>query len=270
MTRGLAVALACALSGSAFAQTADFDSLTEGTNGAVIVDNSIRFSNIDNNLGPGPGNAAIEDASDSLAGYPGFSANNCLGFGGYSEGPGAAFGRFRSVDIERQDTSNAARVELFEFGTETVTVRLEAYLADVMVNSAEVQLSGGFVLAHHTLELQGETFDKLRLRVDPDTGDVAFILIDNVRIALLATGDTDVPTDTDTATDDPPDTGDDGDTDVIKTVGGQDDNATADTDTSAVDTKSGCGCATGSAAQAGWLAAGALAFARRRRRTTRG
>ena len=109
MIRRLAVVLACALSGTAFAQTADFDTLAEGTNGAVIIDNGIRFSNVDNALGPGPGNAAVEDASDSLAGYLGFSANNCMGFGGYSEGPGAAFGRFASVDIESRDSANAAK-----------------------------------------------------------------------------------------------------------------------------------------------------------------
>ncbi len=265
MTRGLAVALACALSGTAFAQTADFDALAEGTNGSVIVDNGIRFSNVDNALGPGPGNAAIEDASDTLGGYPGFSANNCLGFGGYSDGPGAAFGRFASVDIESRDSANAGRVELFEFGTETVTVRLDAYLAGVLVNSAEVQLTGGFALSHHTLEVQGETFDKLRLHVDTDTGDVAFLLLDNVQLALLAVEDTDVGTDTDT--DVSPHTGEGRDTDVIKAIADSDDNGTDDTDGGAVAPQSGCGCTTDQAPQAAWVAVGALAIARRRRTT---
>lgn len=264
MTRRWMVLLTLAAP-SAWAQTATFDGLPEGTNGSRITDNGIRFTNLDNALDPIPGNMAIEDASDNLTGLPGFSARNCLGFGGYSEGGGAAFGRFRSVEISRSEPSDAARVEVFDMGTTAVTLHLEAWLGDQLVNSDDVVLPLGWTITHHTLQVHGEPFDRLRLVVDPDTGGVAFLLLDDVQIAALGGGDTDATGDTDTGEVGPDAGGTDTD---VKVAGARPDNTGDGSASDLTPQDAGCACTHSDRPAPLWFGLGALVVARRRRRDT--
>jgi hypothetical protein len=89
----------CTFGVGAFAQDAYFDSFPRGFGSQVLVDGGITFSNLDKNLGSAPDPFTIEDASQDLTGMPGYSAPNCLGFGGYSPGPGTGFSRVLSFDM---------------------------------------------------------------------------------------------------------------------------------------------------------------------------
>ncbi|MEQ1504190.1 MAG: hypothetical protein ABMB14_18250, partial [Myxococcota bacterium] len=187
------------------AQTADFDTFAEGTNGPSILDGGISFQNMDNRgLSAPPGNIAIDQVDADLAGQPGFTAPNALGFGGYSPGPNAGYGRFGSIELTNGGLGGSAEVSVFEPGGHAgLTVTLEALSAGVVVGSDTQALSAGFGVAAHTLAVNGVTFDLLRLSIGPNANDVAFVVIDHAVIGPVGeTGDTGAaPTDTATSTD---------------------------------------------------------------------
>jgi hypothetical protein len=271
------------LAASARAATADFDALTEGTNGSVITDGGLTFTNLDNRgVSPPPGNIAIDQADADLGGMAGFTATNALGFGGYSPGPNGAFGRFGSIEISSGGLGESAEVNVFENGGYAGTVlRLEALLGGVTVATDSDPLSGGFGIVGHTLTVSGATFDTLRVSIGPGATDVAFLLIDHVTIdpptdsgdtgatpttaptgdtgAVVApdsadTGTTEGDADTDTDSDADTDADGDADSDPVPTT----------TDSGTTTDPKGCGCDAGAGAGGAWLLAAALIGRRRR------
>ena len=173
--------LVCA---SASAQTADFDTFPEGSPATVIVDNGITFSNMNNGLGGTP-NFVIEEADGTLAGFPGFTTPNTLGFGGYSPGPGAAFGRIISFDITPGQTSSSASLELYELGSYGGnTVTLQAISGASVVASQTITFPGGFQIQHYTLSVSGASFDHLHVVGGGPTDSGAFFAdVDHVVIS---------------------------------------------------------------------------------------
>jgi hypothetical protein len=255
---------------SAQAQTADFDTLAEGTNGTMIVDGGLTFGNLDNRgLSPPPGNIAIEQADADLTGLAGFTSPNALGFGGYSAGPSSSFGRFGSMEIGNGATGSTAELTVFELGNHAgLDITLEALSGGVVVASDTEPLAAAFGFASHTLSVAG-TFDLLRLSVGPASTDVAFLLVDHVVVTTSTdTGDTGlVETDTDTDSDSDTDSDTDSDSDADSDSDSDADSDTdADTDTG--DTgetpeKSGCGCGSTGSGGSLLLTAAALLWCRR-------
>ncbi len=177
--------VSCAATVCTSAQTANFDSFTEGFNARSITDNGITFSNLDNRLDPPPGSLAIERAEGTLSGQSGFTPNNCLGFGGYSPGPGAAFGRCGSFDItwDGTDRSNAS-LWVYEFFADNGNkVALEAYDNGVLVASDAFTTVGGG-LETHELTITGVTFNSLRIYASGAANQgCMFGLVDSVTIS---------------------------------------------------------------------------------------
>ena len=87
-----------ALASHASAQTADYDTLSEGTFAPTITDGGVTFANLDNGFG-GTQNFVLEQADGDLTGIPGFTSPMTLGFGGWSPGPHVGFSRIISCDI---------------------------------------------------------------------------------------------------------------------------------------------------------------------------
>ena len=112
---------------TAFGATASFDNQPEGTVARSIQENGITISDFWNGIDPPPGVLTYEQADGTLAGMAGFSPLNTLGFGGYAPGDGAAFGSFVSIDLRGPAGSNAARVEVFDFFNQNISMRMEAW-----------------------------------------------------------------------------------------------------------------------------------------------
>jgi hypothetical protein len=167
----------------ASAQNATFDSFAEGFFNTVISENGITFRDLDQRIpgSPPPSTMAIEDASATLSGA-GFSSPNALGFGGYSPGPGGAFGRFGSVRILPPSPRSRADLEVFEFGTDAQnSVSLAAYFNGQEVARQTVPMPGGFAIHHLHLHVTGPNFDEVRLSGEgPVDQGVFFGLVDNV------------------------------------------------------------------------------------------
>lgn len=270
------------LSSAALAFTADFDTFPEGANAPTFTEDQLLFRDVDNRYAPTV--FAIEQADNTLGGQPGFTPRNALGFGGYSSGPDAAFGRFGSMVIEPPVVSTDAELSVYSFGGyPNVGLRLEARRNGAVVGSDSVALPN-FVLGASTLRVSVPAgFDELSLVVGPNPTDVAFLLVDHVVVdggtPTEPTGDTAAPAPTgDTGvaevehtgeeppehtgghsawhsgTGEPDDTGDPGPDDEVP-----------DTDQDPTVDDGGCGCATpGSAAGLAPLLL-VLAIGRRRR-----
>jgi hypothetical protein len=169
----------------ALAQTAHFDSYTEGIIATNFTEAGITFSNLDNTLQPiGTASFIAEQADGTLTGQTGFSTPICLGSVGWSPGPGASFGRTKSYEMSTGAQADTASLELFEFGSYAGnTVTLEAWNGGSLVGSDIVTLSGGFSVVHHHLAISGVTFDHLRLVGNgPTDSGVFFGLVDEVSI----------------------------------------------------------------------------------------
>jgi hypothetical protein len=152
-----------ALAAPAAAQTADFDTQSEGTFATTIVDGGVTFSNLDNGLG-GTMNFTMEQADADLTGMPGFTTPMTLGFGGWSPGPHCAFGRIISCDITTGLTANTGSVEVFELGSYVGnSISLLAYSGASLVGSQTVPIQSGFSIHHYTLSVSGVSFDRLHV-----------------------------------------------------------------------------------------------------------
>jgi hypothetical protein len=172
----LAAALLCL---PAAAQTADFDTLGEGTFAPTIVDGGITFSDFDNGIGGT--NFVLEQADATLTGQPGFTAPMTLGFGGWSPGPSAAFSRVVSFEFTSGSAATSAALELWELGsTGGNTVTLEALAGTSVVATDSVVLPGGFSIHHFTLSVSGPTFDRLRVAGAGADGGAFFAVVDHV------------------------------------------------------------------------------------------
>jgi hypothetical protein len=186
----------------AHAWTANFDTLSEGTTSTSLVEDGITFGELDNLLDPPPCTMVIDQQDGTLSGFPQFSAPNALGFGGYSPGNGAAFGRFGSLAITPPAEASDAVIQVFDLGNSGTTLRLEASLLGSVVATADVPLNGFAGPYQHTLEVHGVAFDRLQLLGGGNGQTAVFISIDSIELtpAPLDTGeppDTDLPVDTD-------------------------------------------------------------------------
>jgi hypothetical protein len=187
MRSSLAVTAAAivAAAGHARTQTANFDAQTEGGIGITYAENGLTFHDLDQRFpgSPPPQPLVIEDASQTLAGLPGFSTPNCLGFGGYSPGPGAAFGRMGSVSITPDHPGTSASIEVFDFtfGAGN-SMNFGAYLNGQQVALVTVPLASGGL--HHThLEVHAQFDDLKFFGSGPNDQGVIFCLVDNVTVA---------------------------------------------------------------------------------------
>src|SRR5262249_10255557 len=121
----LAAAPACA-------QLATFDGLAEGYSATVITENGLTFRDLDQRVGniPPPYPLVTENATTTLAAFPGFSSPNVLDFVDYVPGPICSFGRIGSLRILPPGPRTLAVVEVFELGSGTQnTIALVAYAA---------------------------------------------------------------------------------------------------------------------------------------------
>lgn len=249
----------------ALAATARFDGPAEGETATLVTDDGVVLDQLDVRVDGGPSVFTIEDASGTLAGLPGFSPPNALGFGGYVPGEGAAFGRFGEVRIHGPSPADRGVVEVFQLGNDGVVLRLEAWRGGAVVATDEVVLAG-WVTSHHTLTVAAPGFDHLRLSAGDSPDDAAFLLVDDVRLDLrdepeVAPGDTGLPADADPAEDPPAPVAEDTAAPSAAPVAAGLPQAT-------VSGPDGCGCVASGAAPSGALGLllGLGAVARRRRR----
>lgn len=184
-TRPFAAAL-LAIVPAVHADIASFDSFPEGFADTVIIDNGIRFTNLDQRIdgSPVPAFLVIEDGAADLTGLDGFTPRNALAFGGYSEGAGASFSRLGSLEIFPASPATSASIRLFEFGSNKpgMFIRLEAIRNGQVVNDVTVPAFTDFGMHQYALALRGSEFEMLRLSVGPGASDVVFALLDTVEI----------------------------------------------------------------------------------------
>jgi len=168
--------------------TANFDDLTEGSEGSSFSDGGISFSNIDERiLGP---TFYTFDIQATTANLPGFSPPNYLTFVGYTPGDtsGYSFGRFGSATIGFPGIASFASMDIFGFGTSSLnTLTLEAMLGDNVVDSDTVTFystnPGGVV--YLPLSVSG-IFDSLELvAAGSDNNGTDFFGMDNVNITVV-------------------------------------------------------------------------------------
>ncbi len=181
-----------AASAGAQTLTANFEIQSEGWFAQTYTEGSLTFQNLDQAFPGGSNyNFAIERADGTLAGQPGFTPVNTLGFGGYSPGTGAAFSRCKSFDIVWGGaTASEAQIELYEFGNSAGnTVTLQALAGGVVVATDAFTFGGGFSLQHHTLHVLNSSFDSLHV-VGGGASDngVFFALVDTLRVELAGAG----------------------------------------------------------------------------------
>jgi hypothetical protein len=188
--RSFAVAL-IALPATAGAQTlrATFDAFAEGSPALSITDGAITVSNLDQAIPPPTiGNFIIERADATLAGQPGFTPNNCLGFGGYSPGPSAAFSRCKSFEIRwTGGAASSGQLEVFHFASSAGnTCTLQGWYQGAVVDSAQFTFPGGFVVSHNQLRVSNGPFDMLRLLGGgPTDSGVFFGLADTIEVVVM-------------------------------------------------------------------------------------
>jgi hypothetical protein len=187
----IAIAL-FAVSAAAQTLTANFEIQSEGWFAQTYAENGLTFQNLDQAF-PGGGNYVftIEQADGTLAGQPGFTPTNTLGFGGYSPGPGVGFSRCKSFEIVWGGLpANEAQIEVYEFANAAGnTVTLEALVGTSVVASDTFTFGGGFVVTHHTLHVQNALFDSLRVvGGGASDGGVFFAVVDTLRVEVGDTG----------------------------------------------------------------------------------
>jgi hypothetical protein len=183
----LSVAVMAAAAGGATAQTANFDTQTEGFLGTSFVENGLTFHDGDPRIpgSPPPTSLNAEDASSTLAGFAGFSPPNTLAMIGFSPGPGAAFSRFGSLSITPDTPGTHASIDVFDFFSEPAnSINFAAYLNGQQVDIMTVPIAGGGSINHYHLEVNGE-FDDLKIfGSGPADQGVFFGLIDNVIVTM--------------------------------------------------------------------------------------
>jgi hypothetical protein len=174
----------------AAAQDANFDSQPEGGLSQSYTEGGITFFNLDKNLGSAPDPFAIENATQDLTGMPGFSAPNCLGFGGWSPGPGTGFSRVLSFDMTTGQVQNEAHLDLWDGGSYGGnTISLQARMgATIVATDTQTVPNGGFI-HHYHFSVSGVSFDTLRIQGGgPSDNGVFFGVVDGVHIGTTSVG----------------------------------------------------------------------------------
>jgi len=168
--------------------TANFDDLTEGSEGQSFSDGGISFSDIDERIPNQPGGTFTIQAT--TANLPGFSPPNYLTFEGFVPGPADtnySFGRFGSADIGFSGIGSFASMDIFGFGTlSTNTLTLEALLGGSVVDTDTTTFYSSSVgVVYRPLTVSG-TFDSLQLvAAGPDNNGTDFFGIDDVNITIV-------------------------------------------------------------------------------------
>jgi hypothetical protein len=173
----------------AAAQDANFDAQPEGPLGNLYTENGILFQNPDIDSGGTAPVFLCDEADGDLAGMPGFSGPNVLGFSSITPGPHAAFGRVLSFEMVSPQPQSEAHVELWDLGTHPGNlITLDALSGHVVVNSQTVVIQNGG-LQHFSLSLSGVPFDFVRIRGTGPTDNGAFFAVfDNVHFGPLSQG----------------------------------------------------------------------------------
>lgn len=180
--RALILTTLCALCGSAGADIATFDAMSEGDAGTTFLNGGITFYGFDDRAG-GPATFSIDRADGTLSGV-GFSSPNAMGFGSWVPGPSAAFAQCGEFWFTTGSVRTFASLDVFEwmsYGGNSIT--LQAYLGGGLVASDSVLLPGDLALNHWHLSVSAAGFDRLRLvGSGPTDRGVFFGLIDNVMV----------------------------------------------------------------------------------------
>jgi hypothetical protein len=170
--------------GIASANLATFDGFAEGFANS-FTDGGITFSNLDCYFGQGPVNSfAFDDASVDLAGQPGFTSPNVLGFSGYSPGTGVAFTRLGSFDFTIGASASTASFDFYCFGNDAgSTITLQGIRNAQVVGSQVVNLPTQFVISRLFVSLGTGTYDSFHIVANSPTNQGAiFGVIDNVNV----------------------------------------------------------------------------------------
>ncbi|MGD0252703.1 MAG: hypothetical protein ABSC01_08395 [Verrucomicrobiota bacterium] len=167
--------------------TANFDDLTEGSEGSSFSDGGISFSDIDERILNSTVNTF--DIQATTANLPGFSPPNYLTFEGFVPGDtdSFGFGRFGSANIGFSGIGSFASMDIFGFGTSSAnTLTLEALLGGNVVDTDTVTFySSSSGVVYRPLTVSG-TFDSLQLvAVGPDNNGTDFFGMDNVNITIV-------------------------------------------------------------------------------------
>jgi hypothetical protein len=174
------------------AQDANFDALPEGPLGNLYTENGVLFQNPDIDSGGTPPVFLCDEADGDLAGMPGFSGPNVMGFSSITPGPHAAFGRVLSFEIVSPTPTSEVHLELFDLGTHPGNlITLDALAGHVVVNSQTVVIQQGGPFQHFSMSLSGVPFDFVRIRgTGPFDNGAFFSVVDNVHFGPLAPGTT--------------------------------------------------------------------------------
>ena len=180
------ISLAVVVGGAAgaLAALATFDSFTEGYFATQIVDDGIRFFDLDRRMGDPEYFFTIERADGSgLTAWPEFfSPPNVLGLGGWAPGPDVGFSRCGEFKFSIDQVATEARAEFFTFLCHIGnTVTMEAWLGGEIVASDSFTFTT-FALEHHTLEIVDVAFDTIRINGTGQDQGAFFAVVDNVYV----------------------------------------------------------------------------------------
>jgi hypothetical protein len=174
-------------SATAVAGLATFDSFEEGHMATELVDNGIRFFDLDRRLGDPEYFFTIDRADGSeLNQFPDyFSPPNVLGLGGWVPGPDVGYARCGEFKFSTGELATEARAEVFTLGNYVGnTVTMEAWLGGEVVATDSFIFTTTWVLEHHTLEIVGVEFDFIRIvGHGQEIQGCFFAVLDNVLVS---------------------------------------------------------------------------------------
>ncbi len=174
------------------AQDANFDAQPEGPLGSLYTENGILFQNPDIDSGGTLPIFLCDQADGDLAGMPGFSGPNCLGFSSITPGPHATFGRVLSFEMTTGLIETQASVELFDLGTHPGNlITIDALMSHVVVATQTVVVQQGGPFQHFSLSVSGVPFQIVRVRgTGPFDNGAFFSVVDNVHFGRISPGTT--------------------------------------------------------------------------------
>ncbi|MDQ2986484.1 MAG: PEP-CTERM sorting domain-containing protein [Armatimonadota bacterium] len=184
----IAIVAAISATTMATAEFANFDDLVEGQTFMSLTNGGITFHDYDARFpgSPPPNTFCIEDATGDLAGMPGYSAPNTLGFFGYSPGPGVGYSRVGEIWFDAATPGTDVSLELFVTAEAGNIVTMEAYSGGSVVGSDVVDLGFQGFMEHFTMSIDSVVFDTVRLvGSGPQNDGTFFAVVDNVSITAV-------------------------------------------------------------------------------------
>lgn len=175
----------CASIAAAQIHIANFDSVAENMLGPVYSEDGIAFSELDRYLGSSAEFFVADDASGTLAGMPGFTSPNALGFGSFAPGPIGTFNRCGSFRITPPVVLNRAKIRIFVDGTLSVDnyINMWGYLSGKLAAIQTLLVPPG--PGPHLLEfsISNREYDELLIQgVGPNNSGAFFGLVDTVEL----------------------------------------------------------------------------------------